>query len=312
MVGRTGRCAPGLASGSRFPSLGVLGILALSSSAMFAGCDRRGPEPAGTGTSSLTSAPTAASPSTASSSASPPAASLSVTPASAAHGADCAPLERPPTTTRQELVLPGKYHARASYPSVLSSDPALDKEVNAAIAKDLAKRQRSFAHDADEAIAESKEDDEPLKPQGMDQKISCQDDSATTTILSVECTSSSNLGGAHPQEEHFTYNFALCAGKRVTPLTLDAICKPGVPCKKAITRALQQKLSTGPTKGIELDLDDLAEALKRFAITRTGLRFFANDDLPTAVQSAGTIDIPFSQLAGVLRNDGPLLGLVAP
>jgi hypothetical protein len=51
--------------------------------------------------------------------------------------------------------------------------------------------------------------------------------------------------------------------------------------------------------------------LKYFAITNTGLRFFAND-LPHAIGSAAVVDIPFKQLSSILRRDGPLAGFLTP
>ncbi|MDP9037404.1 MAG: hypothetical protein M3O50_21610 [Myxococcota bacterium] len=61
-----------------------------------------------------------------------------------------------------------------------------------------------------------------------------------------------------------------------------------------------------------MKLDERADAPKHFAIMQDGLRVFGDNDLPHVFQEARTIDISFAQLHEVLRNDGPLAGLVAP
>ncbi len=200
---------------------------------------------------------------------------------------------------------------RASYLYVSSSDAVVDKEINGVIADDLVSRRRSFTKDADDATAGSEGD--LRTPNQMVLDIRCDEALATTTLLSIECKSYSDLGGAYPNEDHFAYNFSICAGKPSSSLTLAALCKPDASWKRTtldlIRRKLLRKLSS---QGVDsLNLDDYLGALTYFAITRSGLRFFAND-LPHVIASAAVIDIPFKQLSSILRRDGPLAGLLTP
>jgi hypothetical protein len=220
----------------------------------------------------------------------------------------CEPLARPPKTERRNLPSQGRYDARASYPYVLSSDAAVDEEANGVIAGDLASRRRAFTKDADEAMAEARGDRRALTPDQLALDIKCEEALATTTLLSIVCSCYTNLGGAYPNLDTFAYNFALCAGKGASYLTLAALCTPEAGCKRTILDLIRRKLAA---KKIDVTLDENAEALKRFAITQTGLRFFANDDIPHAIASTGTIDIPFEMLRAVLSRDGPLAGLLA-
>ncbi|MGD0676529.1 MAG: hypothetical protein ABSC94_14010 [Polyangiaceae bacterium] len=200
---------------------------------------------------------------------------------------------------------------RASYLYVFSSDAVVDKEINGVIADDLVSRRRSFMRDADNATAGS--EDDLGTPNQMVFDIRCDEALSTTALLSIECKSYSDLGGAHPNDEHFAYNFGICAGKPCTSLTLAALCKPDASWKTTILDLIRQKLLRKlSTQGVEfLNLDDYSGALKSFAITSTGLRFFAND-LPHVIASAAVIDIPFKQLSSILRRDGPLAALLPP
>jgi hypothetical protein len=218
-------------------------------------------------------------------------------------------LPEPPKTERRDLPPSGKYDARASYLYVSSSDATVDLKINGVIAADLADRRRAFTKDADDAIAEAKSDPQPLTKDRIVQEIKCDKVLATTTTLSIVCTCYANVGAAYPNVDYFSYNFSMCEKKGASTLTLAALCKPDAPCKSAILDFVRRKLAA---EKIDVVLDENAEALKRFAITRTGLRFFANDDLPHAVASSGTIDIPFERLGAVLRRDGPLAGLLPP
>jgi hypothetical protein len=92
-------------------------------------------------------------------------------------------------------------------------------------------------------------------------------------------------------------------------VTLASLCKPDAPCTKAILDLIRHKLAA---RKVDVTLDEHAEALKQFAITRSGFRFFANDDLPHVIQSKGIVDVPFERLHAVLRHDGPLAGLFTP
>jgi hypothetical protein len=224
---------------------------------------------------------------------------------------DCKPLAELPKTARRDLPPQGRYDARASYLYVLSSDAFVDKEINAVIADDLADKRRSFTTSADQLIAGSGDNFETTARMAFD--IKCDEAVATTTLLSIECTSYINLAGAHPNVEHFAYNFGLCSGRHPTSLALAALCKPDTGCERTVLDLIRRKLRrTLSRQGVNfLNLDDYSGALEFFSITRTGLRFFAND-LPHAIASAGTIDIPFKQLNSVLRRDGPLAELLRP
>ncbi|MDP9033880.1 MAG: hypothetical protein M3O50_03675 [Myxococcota bacterium] len=223
--------------------------------------------------------------------------------------AGCSPLERAPTTKRRALSVLGKYDSRGSILSVLSPDPAITKELNSVIASNIAQMRRAFTAHAEETIVETRGDPEPVTPDRMGQEIKCDLAGATTTVLSIECTNSRYFGGPYPGMDHFVYNFGLCAGKHPEALTLAALCRPDVKCEKTILDLISRELSA---RNVDVKLDEHAEALKTFAITQAGLRFFANDDLPHVIASAGTIDIAFAQLRNVLRDDGPLAGLVVP
>jgi hypothetical protein len=221
----------------------------------------------------------------------------------------CEPLARPPKTERRELAPQGKYETRASYLYALSSDTAVDDGINGAIATDLEARRREFTKSADELIETEKNDPEPLAPNRVALDIQCEQSVTTATLLSITCTSSRDLGGAYPNLESFAYNFALCAGTRAGYVTLASLCKPDAPCTKAILDLIRHKLAA---RQVDVTLDEHAEALKQFAITRSGFRFFANDDLPHVIQSKGIVDVPFERLHAVLRHDGPLAGLFTP
>ncbi len=222
---------------------------------------------------------------------------------------DCPPLALPAKTERRELPPRGKYDARISYLYMTSAETIVDDEINHAIASDLAELRRTFIKSADLAIAESKGDPEPLTRKRVGFDITCDKAGSTTTMLSIVCKRYTYLGGPYPNVDHITYNFGLCAGQHAVALTLGALCRPDAQCEKTILDLLNRELSA---RNVEVKLDEHAEALKTFAITQAGLRFFANDDLPHVIESAGTIDIAFAQLWNVLRGDGPLAGLVAP
>ena len=224
--------------------------------------------------------------------------------------ADCIGLERPPTTEPRDSPRHGKYEVRARYIWVLSSDALVADEINGWIAADLASKQSRFVKYADQAITESKGDPEPLTPNQLGQQINCDLAGTTKTMVSIECAMTTFVGGAHPGEDHLTYNFGICARKGVVALTLRGLCRlHAPPCEEAALGILNRELMA---RGVDVKLDEHADALQHFAITQVGLRFFANDDLPHVLRSAGTIDIPFARLHDVLRNDGPLAGLVAP
>lgn len=221
---------------------------------------------------------------------------------------DCAGLLRPPRTIPQELPSDGRYRVRASVLLSSSSDSVVDGEINGIILADQAARQRAFVSNADEAIVQAKGDPQPLQPESLGLDIECKEAWTTTRVLSIECRSSTYLGGAHPEEQHFTYNFGFCSGTRATSLDLVTLCKPDRRCKEALLDLIRRSLRAGLAKDVDVEFDNDAEVLKRFAITPTGLRFFANDDLPYAIQSAGTIDLGFERLGEILRNDGLLAG----
>lgn len=221
----------------------------------------------------------------------------------------CEPLARPLKTERRELAPQGRYEARASYPYALSSDAAVDDGINAVIAADLEARRREFTKNADELIETEKNDPTSLTPDRVALEIKCDQALITTSLLSISCTSYRDLGRPYPNLESFAYNFALCAGTRARYVTLASLCKPDAPCKRTILDLIRRELAA---RKVDVTLDEHAEALKQFAVTRSGFRFFANDDLPHVIQSAGIIDVPFERLSAVLRHDGPLAGLFTP
>jgi len=225
---------------------------------------------------------------------------------------DCRPLPRPPTSERRNLPQEGPYFSRVSYLYVTALDETIAKPINEAIGGDLAQWRRSFRQDADEIVTGSGGQDPLSAPNRMALDIRCDEAVATTRVLSIACDAYVNLGAAHPNDTHFTFNFAMCSGKS-TALTLAMLCQPDRPWKQTILdligQALRRKLAKLGTSF--LVIDEYASALETFVITRTGLRFFAND-LPHVEAVAGTIDIPFTQLKSVLRRGGPLAGLQPP
>jgi hypothetical protein len=238
--------------------------------------------------------------------------SASAGPASAANGVavtfeDCYPLRQPPNTERRPLPQQGPYGSGGNYLYVTSVDEAVSNQINKVIAKDLVTWQRNFRKDADELVTASGGQDPLTSPARMRLDIHCDEALATTRLLSIVCDANVNLGGAHPDDTHFTYNFATCGGRAI-PLTLPSLCRPDRPWKTEILALIEQDLNHKLGLGY-VKLEEYSSALDTFVVTKSGLRFFAND-LPHVVASARTVDILYARLKSVLRPDGLLVGLV--
>jgi hypothetical protein len=212
---------------------------------------------------------------------------------------DCRPLSQPPNTERRRLPQEGPYGSGGNYLHVTSVHEAVSSQINDAIAKDLVTRKRNFRKDADELVTTSEGQDPLTSPARMRLDIRCDEALATTRLLSIECDAYANLGGAHPNDTRFTYDFATCQ-RRATRLTLSTLCRPDRSWKTEILDLIEQDLDHKLGPGF-VKLDDYSSALDTFVVTKTGLRFFAND-LPHVVASAGTIDIGFARLKSVLRG----------
>ncbi|HXN32401.1 MAG TPA: hypothetical protein VN894_11085, partial [Polyangiaceae bacterium] len=167
-----------------------------------------------------------------------------------------------------------------------------------------------FVKDADEALAETKGDPDGVKPDQIAQEIRCAELLSTPSLVSIGCASSTNLGGAHPEGQRFAYSYGICAGKGPKPVTLGGVCRSGAPCVKTVVAAINRSLASGPAKDANVKISEQSSALEHFAVTKTGLRFFVNDELPQALQAAGAVDVPFRDLKSVLREDGPLAELL--
>jgi hypothetical protein len=233
-------------------------------------------------------------------------------PSAAPRAGECAPIAATPKVEVHNLKLSSKYRSLIKYPAPVSSAPNVDKEIVAQIEADLKRRQREFNKSADEAIAGTKDEPDGLKPDQVGLEIDCQQTFLSDTLFSIACTDVPALGGPYPDVQHFAYNFQFCANDKVRALHLPDVCRPGAACTKAIAKLINQTLKAGLAKDADVQIDAQSDALKKFAVTPKGLRFFVNEELPHVLDEAGTIDIAFGKLTAVLKADSPLAGLLAP
>jgi|CXWL01.1.fsa_nt_gi hypothetical protein len=136
----------------------------------------------------------------------------------------------------------------------------------------------------------------------------------TQQVLSLEVTGEHYMGGAHGMTNVRTYNFGMVGGKPARFGIWDALyshpeAKDNLKYM-LLGKAMKDDRCAWIDEGVVTEFS--VEQLQRFVVTKTGLRF-PFDPYELGPYAAGRIDleIPFSELKGLIRKNGPLASLSA-
>jgi hypothetical protein len=243
----------------------------------------------------------------------PPQAPTHLPEAPSVPGRDCAPLAAAPMFESRTLAGTFKQKTRVTFPHLISENPQVNREIEAALERDLTARRAAFLGDADRAVVALREAAGGVLLRSMSQDISCEVTLALPSLASFACTSSANLGDDEPTVTHFGYSYRLCASGSPSPLSLGDLCPSGEaskPCVDRIVEEINQALATGPAQAAEVAVGSDSDGLRSFALTNRALRFYLDYAMPDELRADGTIEVPLRALASDLRRDGPLAPLL--
>jgi hypothetical protein len=226
--------------------------------------------------------------------------------AAAARGRACLPLSAPPQMASKELRTKARFVVEARYAASASGDSAVDGQMNAIVEDDLRRRQGEFIAMAQRVLENEHANARPLGSEPISDEVQCDPTVVTRSFVGLACVEHSLVAGAYDARTPFAYNFALCAGAGVTPVAADALCRDVGTCKRRLSALLAAKVRAGPGGGLPVMLDD--DVFRHFVVMPSGLRFFAGDPSPHGPDAA-FVDLPFAEVADVLRRGGPLAGL---
>jgi hypothetical protein len=201
----------------------------------------------------------------------------------------------------------GRYRFELQYPLFHEDNEKLTQKLNAQLLEHLTGIQKRFVQEAENQDVES----EPDNARWLEGK--CEAAYHSKSFVSVACDTMEGPG-AHPNLDKLAYNFQICPELRL--LALTDLCRSLPECRKRIVELINDDFRTGDKKqtGIQFrtgpvphgessDPEHRVAALRTFAITPTGLRFYLFDELPHVLQAFGVIDIPAAKLRPVLRED---------
>jgi hypothetical protein len=201
----------------------------------------------------------------------------------------------------------GRYRFELKYPRFHEDNEKAMRKVNQQLFEQLGAIKTRFVKEA-ESQGGTPDPDNARWFEGK-----CETAYHSKSFVSVACETMEGPG-AHPHLDKFAYNFQICPEVRV--LALADVCRALPECRKKIIQLINDDFRTGEKKqtdiqfrdgpvphGESTDPDLPIPALRTFAITPTGLRFYLFDELPHVLQAFAVIDIPAAKVRPVLRDE---------